>query len=318
MQQQAHQGIGDVSFIWLEITGRCQLECTHCYAGSGPGGTHGTMSYGDWTSVLDQLADLRVGMVQFIGGEPTLHPDFPSLVRYALDRGLEVEVFTNLVHVSSDLWEAYALPKVSLATSYYTDDPAQHAAITRRPTYARTKANITEALRRGIALRAGVIDMGEGQRAEQGQAELVDLGLPYVGYDQLRQVGRGVRGGRAPGQEPSTDQLCGNCGDGVAAISPTGEVWPCVFARWMPAGNVHQQPLAEILAGDQWAARRTELAAAFTPSPKLGNDTACRPSCNPVCYPRCGPACQPNCGPSCSPACQPCGPGRRCWPFYEN
>lgn len=28
-------------FLWLEITGRCQLACAHCYADSGPTGTHG-------------------------------------------------------------------------------------------------------------------------------------------------------------------------------------------------------------------------------------------------------------------------------------
>ena len=34
-------------FLWLEITGKCQLECTHCYADSGPKGTHGTMATRD-------------------------------------------------------------------------------------------------------------------------------------------------------------------------------------------------------------------------------------------------------------------------------
>ncbi|PWK82464.1 hypothetical protein C8D88_11357 [Lentzea atacamensis] len=26
----------DLRFAWLEITGKCQLSCTHCYADSGP------------------------------------------------------------------------------------------------------------------------------------------------------------------------------------------------------------------------------------------------------------------------------------------
>lgn len=28
----------DVSFLWLETTGKCQLACEHCYADSGPTG----------------------------------------------------------------------------------------------------------------------------------------------------------------------------------------------------------------------------------------------------------------------------------------
>ncbi len=63
-----------LSFLWLEITGRCGLSCSHCYARSGPSGSHGTMTADDWRSVISQAAGLGVSMVQFIGGEPTLHP----------------------------------------------------------------------------------------------------------------------------------------------------------------------------------------------------------------------------------------------------
>jgi MoaA/NifB/PqqE/SkfB family radical SAM enzyme len=167
------------SFLWLEVTGRCQLACRQCYADSGPSGTHGLMTRADWVRVLDEAAVLGV------------------------------EVFTNLVHVTDEMWEVFARPRVSLATSYYSDDPAQHAAVTGRPSYPRTKANITEAVRRGIPLRAGVIDLGNGQRAGAAQTELVELGVPEIGYDRVRQVGRGVRDRQA-----STEQLCGHCGDG--------------------------------------------------------------------------------------------------------
>jgi hypothetical protein len=63
-------------------------------------------------------------------------------------------VFSNLVRVSSELWETFAHRGVRLATSYYSDDAAEHEAITRgRGSHARIKANITEALRRSIPLR---------------------------------------------------------------------------------------------------------------------------------------------------------------------
>lgn len=128
--------MGQTSFLWLEITGRCQLECVHCYADSSPSGTHGAMTRSDWLRVLDQAVGVGVEMVQFIGGEPTLHSDLAMFVNYALDRGLAVEVFTNLVHVAETLWQAFSHPRVSLATSYYSDDSAQHAAVTQPP-YSR-------------------------------------------------------------------------------------------------------------------------------------------------------------------------------------
>jgi MoaA/NifB/PqqE/SkfB family radical SAM enzyme len=108
------------------------------------------MGTADWLRVIDQAVGLGVAMVQFIGGEPTLHPRFKSLVEYALRQGLSVEVFSNLVHITDDLWELFSQPGISLATSYYSDRPEQHAAITGRVSYARTKGNIAKAIRRGI------------------------------------------------------------------------------------------------------------------------------------------------------------------------
>jgi hypothetical protein len=44
----------------------------------------------DWRRLLEEAAAMGVGSVQFIGGEPTLHPDLPELVGHALGVGVEV------------------------------------------------------------------------------------------------------------------------------------------------------------------------------------------------------------------------------------
>src|SRR5215472_12715775 len=142
------------SFLELEITGFCQLKCVHCYADSGPHGGRGMMTTGDWGNVIDQAAAIGVKMVQFIGGEPTLDPDLPRLIRRALGAGLKVYVYSNLVHVTAELWELFSQPGMFLGTSWYSADPARHAQITGiHASYARTRANIAEAVRRGIPVR---------------------------------------------------------------------------------------------------------------------------------------------------------------------
>jgi MoaA/NifB/PqqE/SkfB family radical SAM enzyme len=272
------------SFLWLELTGRCGLSCRHCYAGSGPSGSHGPMTGADWRSVISQAAGLGVSMVQFIGGEPTLHPDFPALLADAIDAGLAAEVYTNLAHVKDSWWDLFTCPNVSLATSYYSDEPGEHDAITgRRGSHARTRANIAEAVRRGIPLRAGIITVREGQRAEAAHADLQALGVTSIGTDRLRHLGRAARTG-----QPDASELCGNCGRGIAAILPSGDVCPCVMARWLTAGNVRQTPLADILAGPA-------LAAAVATIPSGRSEPACTPDlCRPdsdgdICPPPCRP-----------------------------
>lgn len=316
------------SFLWLEITSRCQLQCTHCYAESGPTGTHGVMTVRDWARVLDQAGSADIETVQFIGGEPILHPGLSALIEHALRQGLSVEVFSNLVHVTDELWKVFSQSRVSLATSYYSDQPEQHATITGRASYARTKKNIAEAIRRNIPLRAGVIDLGGNQRADHARKELTDLGVLSIGYDRLRQVGRGIRD-----QQASMEQLCGHCGHGVAAISPDGVMWPCVFSRWLPIGNLLKDELVEILASpeaDRVRAKLTQKFASRNPRQGAGSDgerrpncsptcSPCSPRCNPSCQPYCTPSpCQPQCSPRCGPTCNPieCGP-RTCWPPFR-
>lgn len=274
----------------LELTGRCQLHCQHCYADSGPTGTHGTMSTNQWRQVITQAAELGVGTVQLIGGEPTLHPDFAQLLAHAIDAGLKVEVFSNLVRVAPAWWTLLEHPGVTLATSYYSDDPAEHDQITgRRGSHARTLANIAEAMRREIPIRAGIVSVLDGQRVEQASRQLRAMGVRHVVADRLRRVGRG-----AARTMPSVAELCGWCGCSRAAVSPTGDVSPCVIGRWLVAGNVSRQPLGEILNGPSW----TACMAAIPPRTQGGcpphNGGDCDPACDPTARPRCAPEFEPD------------------------
>lgn len=257
------------------------------------------MTADDWRRVIDQVAEAGAGLVQFIGGEPTMHPDLSDLIDHALGRGLEVEVFSNLVHVPEGLWEVFERPGMRLATSWYSDDPAEHEQITKRPTHARTLSNITEARERNIPVRAGLIGVLESQRSDQARAQLDTLDLGEVRYDDLRGVGRG-----APADaEPDTSVLCGRCAHGNLAVAPDGQVWPCVFTRWLPVGSVLEQSLAEIMSSDRMATVVGQLEADFTEA------SGCVPK-----------MCDPQCGPSCSPACNPtgtCTPAGGCAPDYK-
>lgn len=273
--------------IWAEITGMCQLSCQHCYAGSGPEGTHGTMTTSQWETALTDAAALGTRLVCFIGGEPTLNPELPRLVRHALTLGMQAEVYSNLVHVTPALWDLLETPGVRLATSWYTSDRAEHQRITGRDTHRQTLANITEAHRRHVPLRAGIVDgILPGQHTEQGAELLRSLGVTDTGTDHLRQFGRGTN--------PDPTQACGHCGHRKAAILPDGSVTPCPLTRWMDAGNVTTTPLADIVG------TVTQMAATLP-----ARTPACDPACPPVQQEPCDPfPCTPSRNPASAPAAQ--------------
>lgn len=271
-----------ITFAWLDLTRKCQQTCGHCYNGSGPDGEHGSMTVLDWLSALDQLADAGVRDVQFIGGEVTLYPHLLELIDHALDRGLQVEVFTNLVHVTEAHWQAFRRPGVRLATSYYSDDPDEHASIVRRPTHGRITANIARAQEYGIPLRAGLIGVKQGQRVEQATERLVALGVPHIGYDKVRGIGRAAEHGCGD----SADQLCGACGDGALAIGPDGMVTPCIMSSWLGIGSVRDRSLAALLPGVA-AARKTLIEQGMRVEDAAANcpPTAGCPPQGGECYP---------------------------------
>lgn len=243
-----------LNFLSLHLTDKCTENCDHCCAGSGPTGTHGTMKLPDWLGVLDQARALNTGMVQLIGGEPTIRPGFPTILEHCIRLEFATEVYSNLFHVRPELWPLLAAPGVCMATSYYASDAAVHDRRTKRKgSHARTRANIVKALELGVTLRVSVIETTGGDQ-EAAVAEMKSLGVELVTPDRVRAIGRAA--GEAP---PDEAELCGNCGRGRASVLPDGSVNPCYMSNWIIVGNVLTTPLADILAGAEMAEARKRL-----------------------------------------------------------
>jgi hypothetical protein len=133
----------------------------------------------------------------------------------------------------------------------------------------------------GIPVRVGVVAVGAGQDLRATLAELEALGVASIDVDRVRQVGRGARD-----RAPDLDRLCGRCADGKLAVSPDGEVWPCVFARWLVVGNVRTTSLAD-LNRVAWPVRE-RLRLEFCSSAR---STRCPPNDGNPCG---GPLCLPH------------------------
>ena len=269
------------ALLELEITGKCQLNCRHCYADSGPRGGHGTMTAADWEHVIDQAAAIGVKTVQFIGGEPVLAPMLPRLISHALAAGLSVSIFSNLARVTPELFGMFSGPRVSLSTSWYTADPAVHAQITGSKTaWASTRANIREAVSRGIDVQVKIVDgIVPGQDAAAAEADLRELGVTSIAVRPSQGIGRAAR------QENDPSELCGHCGIGRAAVLPDGQFTLCVMARWMKTGDVRQTSVREILAGSAWAGAMALVPRRGRDCPPASDGGDCPPASEVPCAP---------------------------------
>lgn len=70
----------------LSITDYCPFGCEYCYKGSGSSGNHAKTTH--ILSIIDALAEMKVFEVAFGGGEPTLHPDFWSIIKHTRNNGI--------------------------------------------------------------------------------------------------------------------------------------------------------------------------------------------------------------------------------------
>jgi MoaA/NifB/PqqE/SkfB family radical SAM enzyme len=300
--------VGGLSFLWLEITGKCNLTCTHCYADSSPqGDLYGDMSYADWVRVLDEAAEQGCRQVQFIGGEPTMHPRLHDLVDHANHRHYElIEVYTNATRLGKELLGCFQRNGVHIATSFYSDDPAVHEGITHgEGSWQRTVGGIQAALAAGLPVRVGVVETdrntGHGPRA----IEFVKaLGVERVNMDRERGVGRGSLVSLG-GEFERYEELCGKCWEGRLCVTSSGETFPCVFSRATRLGDV-KLGLSAILQTAKLAHFREKVRAMDACRKATADGAHLEASCSPEsnCGPReCNPA---RCAPvRCSPICSP-------------
>lgn len=84
-----------LSSIDLYITSACNRRCTYCFLSDSFFASGQSMSVDTIRSIVDWAAAGSVEEITLLGGEPALHPDFPSIVSLVHDTGLRVRTVTN-------------------------------------------------------------------------------------------------------------------------------------------------------------------------------------------------------------------------------
>ncbi len=273
------EGQHPLTFLWLELSGNCNLGCVHCYAESQNSaifpGASTTRSSGqplliaEWRNVLRAGADLGCRQVQFIGGEALLYPHLIELIDAAQEDGYTfIEIFTNGTLLTERKVQMLAERNVHLAVSLHGTEADVHDSVTGLPgSFARTMAGLRRLRAYGIPFRLA------GTAVKSNQYDVIhihdiatDLGATESSFDVVRGVGSGVNPELMPDDAEVLAQKWltwptfsasradfehnrrwNPCWAGKLAVSSTGDVMPCVMGRSQVVGNIHEESLAEIL-----------------------------------------------------------------------
>ncbi|MBN1699609.1 MAG: radical SAM protein [Spirochaetales bacterium] len=140
----------------IAVTYRCNNRCLFCYAGCGgrkKGKELGTRRIERIIGIFKEKA--KIPFFSFTGGEPLLRDDLEHLVRYAVARGLRVNLITNATLFTTR--RARALFRAGLRTaqvSVESHDEEVHDRLTGNPgSYRKTLAGIEMLQEAGISVQ---------------------------------------------------------------------------------------------------------------------------------------------------------------------
>jgi 7,8-dihydro-6-hydroxymethylpterin dimethyltransferase len=193
----------------VEVTDSCNLRCPVCYAGSGPERTeHRSLA------LIEKMLDAVVrneghpDVVQLSGGEPTLHPDFFSIVKMAKARPIRhLMVNTNGLRIAQEEEFAARLAEIEDFEVYLQFDSFEREAlldlrggdlrgVRERALERLNRHNISTTL--VVTLRKGLNDGEIGRVIDYALAQPCVRG---VTFQPIQDAGRLER------FDPATDRL---------------------------------------------------------------------------------------------------------------
>mgnify|MGYP000656800991 CR=1 FL=1 len=256
-----------LKFLWLELTSQCNNKCLHCYSSSDMTTDSDAVTHERWLSLISEARSIGAKNIQFIGGEPLLYPLWRDLVLQAHSDGYESkEIFTNATLIKKEHIEFFQKYKVYIATTIYADNAAIHDEVTQhKGSFKRTLAAIKMLKEANIPLRIASIIMKANENEANNIMHLCEeLGVNPGIPDVIRPAGRGndkdllpstyTRESVKPPFYTNYTSFCQsqnyhNCLAGKLAITSSGDVIPCIFARDELCGNILDTKLIDIVNG---------------------------------------------------------------------
>jgi len=170
--------------LWLHLTNRCNLRCTHCMFASSPEDAL-ELEPAEMERILHEAAALGCELLYATGGEPMIHPGFDGLCRFVAGRpNSHLVTLTNAVAAHRQRKLLERLPRERFHFQVSLDGPPSvHDAFRGQGTFRRTEAGIALLQELGFPVAlAMVVDRRSVEHMEWLVEEAARLGLNSIHY----------------------------------------------------------------------------------------------------------------------------------------
>jgi MoaA/NifB/PqqE/SkfB family radical SAM enzyme len=133
------------SSVCFRVTRACNARCSFCLAPP-QGLTPPSLTL---KHRIDWLLAHGVNTIHFCGGEPTIHPDLPELVKYVRSCEKHSKLTTNAIALPDDLIPVLRSSKTSVKVSLH-GDRKHHDEIVGRIAFDHTTSNIRRLIAAGV------------------------------------------------------------------------------------------------------------------------------------------------------------------------
>ncbi|MEM4605575.1 MAG: radical SAM protein [Candidatus Pacearchaeota archaeon] len=147
--------------ILVMVTNKCNMGCKYCYTESNRHLQEKELRGDEWIKLLETIkipSRYRTQNISFTGGEPTLHPDFPYILK-AISGKYKIEISSNGLEISDNLidmlenFDGLNFFNISMDSYKESEDEFMRGS----GTYERRLKNIKKLHERGIPLCIGVV-----------------------------------------------------------------------------------------------------------------------------------------------------------------
>jgi MoaA/NifB/PqqE/SkfB family radical SAM enzyme len=165
---RAFEKTRNLSWVVLEVTEQCNLNCKWCFANSGVG-EH--MPLEQAKKIVDKLVNNNVQQLTVSGGEPTVYPWLHELVAYAHGKGMVVHLNSNGFALTREL--ASSLKEAGLSQVQINIDsmnPSKHDEVRGRK---NSWSHAIEALRNSVDV--GLTAVSQTVLTKDNEDEIINI-----------------------------------------------------------------------------------------------------------------------------------------------
>lgn len=259
-------------YLYMEITNACNLRCVHCPQKMMTRPV-GFMDFDEYKKIIDEVAGKIPWISLYRQGEPLMHPRFLDMLKYAKDKGIKVDIFTNAMFLDKEKAEAIIDIGIDMISFTGRGDKESYEELMLRANFDKMVKNVGYFLKyrkkkkaKNITVHAVFVEYPDTPKQQLDLFYKLfknKLKVDYAYTNKLVYFPGNFDSGKKPAgfpKEPINHNVCIYPWQ-LVGISWNGNVAPCVFDGHdrVTVGNAFKEGFFNIWNGEKMRAFRSAL-----------------------------------------------------------